>query len=75
VEFKVGQHMWLNIRDLKMSDGLTSCFHTKYVRLYEIVAKLHFDVHTLKLLISFVAHMTISVSKLKLFMRDENRPY
>jgi hypothetical protein len=75
VEFEVGQHMWLNIKDLKMSDGLAPCFPTKYVRLYEIVAKLHFDVYTLKLLTGFVAHMTICVSKLKLFMRDENRSY
>jgi hypothetical protein len=75
MEFKVGQHMWLNIRDLKMSNGLAPFFPTKYVRLYEIVAKLYFDGYTLKLLIGFVAHMTIHVSKLKLFMRDENRPY
>jgi hypothetical protein len=66
--------MWLNIRDLKMSDGLAPCFPTKYVRLYEIVTKLHFDVYTLKLLTSFVAHMTFHISKLKLFMKDEKRP-
>ncbi len=44
MEFEVGQHMWLNIRDFKMLDGLAPCFLTKYVGLYEIVAKLHFDV-------------------------------
>ncbi len=75
MEFEVGQHMWLNIRDFKMPDGLAPCFPTKYVGLYEIVAKLRFDVYTLKLLTSFVAHMTFRVSKLKLFMRDEKKPY
>jgi hypothetical protein len=67
--------MCLNIKDFKMPDGLAPCFPTKYVGLYEIVAKLHFNVYTLKLLISFVAHMTFHVSKLKLFLRDEKRPY
>ncbi len=48
MEFKVGQHMWLNIKDFKMSDGLAPCFPTKYPGLYEIVAKLQFNVYTLK---------------------------
>jgi hypothetical protein len=40
VEFEVGQHMWLNIQDFKMPNGLPPCFTTKYVGLYEILAKL-----------------------------------
>ncbi len=72
MEFEVGQHMWLNIKDFKMPNGLAPCFPTKYVGLYEVVAKFHFDVYTLKFLTSFVAHMIFCVSKLKLFFRERD---
>jgi hypothetical protein len=52
----VGQHMWLNIRDFKMLDGLALCFIAKYAKLYEILHKPHPDVYTLKLPINFVAY-------------------
>lgn len=31
MEFEVGQHVWLNIKNFKMLDGLVTCFTTKYV--------------------------------------------
>jgi hypothetical protein len=71
VEFKVGQHMWLNIRDFQMLDGLALRFIAKYVGPYEILYKPHFDVYTLKLLIDFVAYPTFHVSNL--FLCDEQR--
>jgi hypothetical protein len=40
VEFEVGQHIWLNIWDFKMLDGLTPCFNAKYAGFYEILHKL-----------------------------------
>jgi hypothetical protein len=49
VEFEVGQHTWINIKDFKMPDGLAPHYTTKYVRPYEIIAKPHFNVYTLKL--------------------------
>jgi hypothetical protein len=46
VEFKVGQHVWLNIWDFKMPKGLTPCFIAKYVRPYENLHKPHFNAYT-----------------------------
>jgi hypothetical protein len=57
-----------------MLDELASHFTTKYVGLYEINVKPHFDVYTLKLLTSFVVHPIFPISKLKLFFRDEMKP-
>jgi len=73
IEFEVGQHMWLNIQDLKMLDGLAPRFITKYVKPYKIFHKLHPNMYTLKLLVNFVAHLTFHVSKLKLFLPDKQR--
>jgi len=56
-----------------MLDGLTPFFTTKYVRSYEILHKPHSNVYTLKLSINFVAHLTFHVSKLKLFICDEQK--
>jgi hypothetical protein len=74
VEFEIEQHLWLNIQDFKMFDGLTLLFTTKYAGRYEILHEPHPDVHTLKLFINFVAHSTFHISKLKLFLHDEHRP-
>jgi hypothetical protein len=68
VKFEVGQHMWLNIQDFKMPDGLAPHFIVKYVRPYEILHKPHPKMYTLKLPTNFVAHPTFHVSKLKLFL-------
>jgi hypothetical protein len=57
-----------------MPDKLAPHFIAKYVGPYEILHKSHFDIYTLKLLINFVAHLTFHISKLKLFMCDEQRP-
>jgi hypothetical protein len=54
-----------------MHDGLSPCFIAKYVGLYEIVAKLYFDMYTLKLPTSFMAHMTFHVLKSKLFFETK----
>jgi hypothetical protein len=56
-----------------MPDGLAPHFTAKYVGPYEILHNSHFNIYTLKFLISFVAHLTFHISKLKLFMRDEQR--
>jgi hypothetical protein len=56
VEFKVGQHMQMNIRDFKMFDKLALHFIAKYVGPYEFFYKSHHDVYTLKFLINFVAY-------------------
>jgi hypothetical protein len=74
VEFEVGQHMWLNIWDFKMPDGLAPHFIAKYMGTYEILHKLHLNMYTLELLVNFVAHPTFHVSKLKLFLHDNQRP-
>ncbi len=71
VEFNVGQHVWLNIWDFKMPNGLAPIFIAKYAGSYEILHKSHPDVYTLKLSTNFVAHLIFHVSKLKLFLRDE----
>jgi hypothetical protein len=55
VECEVRQHMWLNIQDFKMHDGLAPHFTPKYVGPYENLHNLHPDMYTLKLLINFVA--------------------
>jgi hypothetical protein len=73
VEFEVGQHVWLNIQDFKMLDGLTPRFTTKYVRPYEILHKLHPNVCIVKLPSNFVSHLTFHVSKLKSFLCDGQR--
>jgi hypothetical protein len=52
IELEVGQHVWLNIQDFKMSDGFAPCFITKYIGPYEILHKLHPNVYTLKLLVN-----------------------
>jgi hypothetical protein len=74
VEFEVGQHVWLNVWDLKMFDGLIPHFIVMYARPYEILDKPHFNLYTLKLQINFLAHPTFHVLKLKLFLFDEQRP-
>jgi len=56
VEFKVGQHMQLNIKNFKMFDKLALSFIAKYVGHYEFFYKSHHDVYTLKLSINFVAY-------------------
>jgi len=57
-----------------MLEKLTPRFIAKYAGSYEIVAKLHLDGYMLKLLTSFMAHLTFHVSKLKLFLRNEKKP-
>jgi hypothetical protein len=57
-----------------MPDGLAPFFTSKYAGFYEILHKLHPNVYTLKLSTNFVAHLTFHVSKLKLFLCDEQRP-
>ncbi len=74
VEFEVGQHVWLNVQDFKMFNGLAPSFIVKHIRFYDILNKLHLDVCTLKLPSNFVAHPTFHVLKLKLFLCDEQRP-
>jgi len=61
----------LSIQDFKMPNGLAPRFIAKYVKIYEILCKLHINMYTLKLPINFVAHLTFHVSKLKLFLCDE----
>jgi hypothetical protein len=56
-----------------MPNGLAPRFIAKYARPYEILRKLHINVYTLKLPIIFVTHLTFHVSKLKLFVCDEQR--
>jgi hypothetical protein len=74
VKFEVGQHMWLNVWDLKMFDRLAPHFIVTYVKLYENLHKPHLDLYTLKLQINFVAHPIFQVSKFKLFLFYEQRP-
>ncbi len=74
VEFEVGQHMWLNIQNFKMPNRLAPHFITKYAGLYEILHKPHPNMYTLKLPTNFVAHPTFHISKLKLFLQDNQRP-
>jgi hypothetical protein len=64
VEFEVEQHVWLNIQDFKMFNGLDPRFITKYPGHYEILHKPHLDVYTLKLLANFVEHLDFCISKL-----------
>jgi hypothetical protein len=68
VEFEVGQHVWLNIWDFKMLDGMAAHFTTTYVEFYEILHKLHFNVYILKFPNNFVALPTFHVLTLKLIM-------
>jgi hypothetical protein len=65
--------MWWNLQDFKMPNGLAPCFIAKYVGLYEIIHKSHLDMYTLKFLVNFVAHPTFHISKLKLFLQDEEK--
>jgi hypothetical protein len=74
VKFEVGQHVWLNIQDFKMLNGLAPHFIAKYAGHYEILHKPHFHVYNLKLPANFVAHLTFHVSKFKLFICDKQKP-
>jgi len=56
-----------------MSNGLAPHTIAKYEGPYEILHKPHPDVYTLKLLVNFVAHLTFHISKLKLFLCDEQK--
>jgi hypothetical protein len=73
VEFEVGQHVLLKIHDLKMLDGLTPHFNTKYTRPYEILHKLHPNVYTMKLPSNFVSHLTFHILKLKSLLCDGHK--
>lgn len=64
---KLATHV-TKIRDFKMPKRLAPNFITKYAGLYEVEAKSHLDVYTLKLPIRFITHSTFHVSKLKLFL-------
>jgi hypothetical protein len=71
MEFEVGQHMWPNIWDFKMFDGLAPRFTVYYVGPYENLHKPHPNVYTLKLSTKFVTHPTFHASKLKLFLCED----
>jgi hypothetical protein len=51
-----------------MPNGLASHFIAKYVGPYEILHKPHLDMYTLKLQSNFLAHPTLHILKLKLFL-------
>lgn len=71
LNLRLGNTCGLNIWDFKMPDGLAPHFIAKYVGLYEILHKSHFNMYTLKLSINFVAHLTIHVSKFKFMIKDQ----
>jgi hypothetical protein len=59
-----------------MPNGLAPQFPCQIHRaLQNFAFKPHIKMYTLKLLVNCVAHLTFHVSKLKLFLRDEQRPY
>jgi hypothetical protein len=47
INFKVGDLMWLNMKDFKMPKTLANRFIPKYVRPYKIIRKPHLDVYIL----------------------------
>jgi hypothetical protein len=71
MEFEVEQHMWLNIWNFKMLDGLAPQFTAKYATceaLWDFAPW-----HTLTLPTNFMEHLTFHISKLKLFLCDKQR--
>jgi hypothetical protein len=73
IKFEVGDLMWLNIKDFKMTKILGNRFIPKYAGLYKIICKPYHDVYTLQLPMTLVAHSTFHVSKLKLVHEDKKR--
>jgi hypothetical protein len=64
--FEVGEHVWLNIWDFKMPNGLALCFIVKYARPYETLHKLNFDVYILKFVDRFCGTFNLLHFKIKL---------
>jgi hypothetical protein len=65
IKLKMGDLMWLNIKDFKMLEALANRFIPEYAGLYKVIHKPHPDVYTLQLLTTLVVHPTFHVSKLK----------
>jgi len=73
IKFKVGDLMWLNIKDFKMTEILGNRLVPKYVGPYKIICKLYHDVYTLQPPTTLVTHPSFHVSKLKLVHEDKKR--
>jgi hypothetical protein len=65
IKFKMGDLMWLNIKDFKMPKTLANRFVLEYTGLYKVIHKPHPDVYILQLPITLIVHPTFHVSKLK----------
>jgi len=73
IEFKVGDLVWLNIKDFKMLKTFENKFVPKYTSPYKIMHKPHPNMCTLQLPMTLVAHSTFHVSKLKPIHEDKKR--
>jgi hypothetical protein len=68
IKFKMGDLMWLNIKDFKMPETLANRLVPEYTSIYKVIHKPHLDVYILQLPITLVVHPTFHVSNWNQFM-------
>jgi len=74
VNFEEGDEVWLNIKNFRLSEGLSHKFLGPYVGPFKVLEKKFPDTYKLGLLENLKVHPVFHVLLLKLVARDASRP-
>ena len=74
VSFKVGQKVWLNVKNFTLPQGLTPKFMAKFAGPFPIVKQVFDDAYKLALPPEIKVHPVFHVSLLKEYFKDSVRP-
>jgi hypothetical protein len=74
VNFQEGDEVWLNIKNFRLSEGLSHKFLGPYAGPFKVLEKKLSNTYKLKLPENLRVHPTFHVSLLKLVSRDASRP-
>ena len=74
VSFKVGQKLWLNVKNFTLSQGLTTKFMAKFAGPFLVVKQVFDDAYKLALPPEIKVHPVFHVSLLKEYFEDSMRP-
>ena len=73
VSFKVGQKVWLNVKNLTLPQGLTPKFMAKFARPFSVVKQVFDDAYKLALPLEIKVHPVFHVLLLKEYFEDSVR--
>ena len=74
VSFKVGQKVWLNVKNFTLPQGLTPKFMAKFAGPFPVVKQVFDDAYKLALPPEIKVHPVFHVSLLKEYFEDSARP-